>query len=263
MAQELEYYIHVGLPKTASTYLQVHVFPFLKGVGYFGKKSYKQYKESPPKGYSKLLYSSEKDIGLFEELEEIKRYRPRAKIIIVFREHFSWITSKYKYHIRKSGPLLFHEFYQQKLIRDRQIDDHFYRNIVAKIEETFPNRWLALRYDELKNDPASFNDKLLQFLGVDQEPYFKNTIVKPAFSNRQLYVIQKFNQTFRYSPSQHPQKWRRKLHYKLREFALHTVATLGYLSPAGDKKIEREIDSNRENIRSYFREDWDYIKRIS
>jgi len=260
---EAQYYIHVGLPKTASTYLQVYVFPELAGLRYFGKKQYRQYRERPAQPGEKVLFSSEKDIGLFEELENIQAHVPEARIIVVFREHYSWICSKYKYHLRKSGPLYFEEFYRQKLVQERGLNPHYYQGIVEKIESLFPGRWLVLRHDWLKSDRRHFNQRLLHFLELDQEPEFKNSIVKPAFNSRQLYVIRKFNRAFRYYPSEHPRKWRRKLHYKLREFALHSVAQLARLNYWKPGAIDLELESQKEAIRATFREDWDYVKRVA
>lgn len=263
MSKEPQYYFHVGLPKTASTYLQVFVFPELKGIRYFRKRHYQQYKSLPGKPGEKLLFSNERDISLFKELDVIKQHCPQAKIIIVFREHFSWITSKYKYHLRKSGPLYFNEFYEQKLVKERGLNKHYYRNIVEKIESLFPGRCQVLIYDELKKNRSSFNKKLLQFMGLEQEPEFKNTIVKPAFTSRQLYVIRRFNQIFRYTPSMHPQKWRRKLHYKMREFSLHTIAQLSHLNFWNTNAIDKEIEKEREKLQAFFKEDWDFVCKIS
>jgi hypothetical protein len=263
MSNEPQYYFHVGLPKTASTYLQVFVFPALEGIRYFRKRHYKKYKSLPGKANEKLLFTNERDVSLFKELEIIKKHCPQAKIIVVFREHFSWITSKYKYHLRKNGPLYFDEFYDQKLVKERGLNKHYYRNIVEKIESLFPGRFQVLIYDELKKNPRRFNKKLLHFLGVEQEPEFKNTVVKPAFTSRQLYVIRKFNQTFRYKPSSHPKKWRRKLHYKVWQFSLHIVAQLSHLNFWNTTAIDKEIEKNREKLQAYFKEDWDYVCELS
>lgn len=260
---EAKYFFHVGLPKTASTYLQVFVFPFLHGVRYFRKRHYLQYKSLPGKPGEKLLFTNEKDVDLLQELETIKDYCPQAHIIIVFREHFSWITSKYKYHIRKSGPLFFKEFYEQQLIEERGMNKHYYRNIVEKIESLFPDRCQVLLYDELKHNPHSFNEKLLRFLDVKQEPVFKNTVVKPAFSSRQLYVIRKFNRAFRYTPSSHPKKWRRKLHYKIREFTLHIIAQLSHINFWNTTAIDKELEDAKEEMQAYYKDDWDFVCKIS
>ncbi len=45
MSGQTEVYFHVGLPKTASTYVQVLVFPKLKGIKSFPKKKFNHYKK--------------------------------------------------------------------------------------------------------------------------------------------------------------------------------------------------------------------------
>jgi len=50
MNTEKEVYFHVGLGKTASTYLQYQLFPKLKGIKYFQRSSYKRYHKIIEKG---------------------------------------------------------------------------------------------------------------------------------------------------------------------------------------------------------------------
>ena len=112
MSRQTEVYFHVGLPKTASTYLQALIFPKLKGIKFFPKKKFNKYKNlHAQRAEGKFLFSSETDRWMDEKLKEISEYYPDAGIIFVFRRHDQWISSKYNYHLRKNGRISFDELF--------------------------------------------------------------------------------------------------------------------------------------------------------
>ena len=111
MAEKHHIYFHLGLPKVASTYLQNEVFPKLENCRFIRKREFLKYKEiDTDLASSNLLFSSEKDRGLEESLDDILKYHPNAKVIICIRRHEDWIFSKYKYYIRKHGWMNFGQF---------------------------------------------------------------------------------------------------------------------------------------------------------
>ena len=109
-------FFHLGMPKTGSTYLQLVVFPRLKNTHYFGKRKLKDFHQiiQDISDEKPVLFSHELDLRLELHLERIGARYPDAQVILVFREHRSWINSKYRYYIRKHGYLTFDEYIDLK-----------------------------------------------------------------------------------------------------------------------------------------------------
>ena len=257
--EDVRSYFHIGMSKTGSTYLQKYVFPYLTDFQYIKKHDYPKYKTEIDTDL-KLLFSSEKDRGIKKEIEEINRYRPNSKVIIVFREHFDWIKSKYKYYIRKFGHLKFEDYFDKVLIPDLDMHEKYYSSIIDKMNKEFPGNCLFLTYDMFKTNPDFFFRKLHRFLKTEGQKTYVNKVVKPAFNNRQLHFIRKFNRFYRYHKSTSNSKIIRKLHYKYREMLLHTTAQIGQIVPVTGEPVDRELARSKDLIQDRFREDWQTVQ---
>ncbi len=255
-------YFHLGMSKTASTYLQVYVFPNIPEIKFIRKHNYHLYKTDEPEG-KKLLFSNEKDRNIKKEIAQIKEYRPDSKIIIVFREHFDWIKSKYKYYIRKFGHRKFSSYYNGVLIPELGMHEMYYSDIIKTLNEAFPNRCLFMTYKMFKKEPVLFYSKLHSFLGTETNTEYAKKVVKPAFSNRQLYFIRRFNRIYKYKPSKHPSRFARKVHYKYREFLLHIIGFFSKFIPSGHRSVDKELNKEKEKIRNRFREDWQKVEEYA
>ena len=87
MTREKKLVIHVGLQKTASTYLQTTYFPHLKGVTYIGRP-YTQIN----KAFNSLQFNDDSLFSLTEfqnEIEHIKRYHHENNTILISDELFN------------------------------------------------------------------------------------------------------------------------------------------------------------------------------
>ena len=104
-------YFHVGLGKTGSTYLQVKFFPKLKGLQYVPTIDYKRYQKVIEKSKAnKILVSREFDRQLEDEIKKFAALYPEARIIIVLREHDTWIASQYKRFVKNGFNGSFRKF---------------------------------------------------------------------------------------------------------------------------------------------------------
>ena len=111
-AQQPEIYFHVGLGKTASTYLQYAFFPKLKGVHYVQRTKYRFYDAILRKGeYEKYFFSREFDQQLEAEVSQFARLYPDTKPIIIFRRHDGWIASQYRRYIKNGSSRSFEAFF--------------------------------------------------------------------------------------------------------------------------------------------------------
>ncbi|MCF8304683.1 MAG: sulfotransferase [Bacteroidales bacterium] len=259
-------FFHVGLPKTASTYLQHYIFPKLKGITYFKKKHFKDHHQLITNTENdKFLFSSESDHGLEKKLEKIAARYPDAGIIIVFRRHDSWISSKYKYHIRKHGGLYFREFFD--IYNDQGLwhqSDLLYQNKLNTIRKLFRYPPLVLNYHDLKANQDRFLDQLLNYLGADLDrEAIRDTTVKKAFNERQLVMVRKLNRKNPFHKPNTDKKLVKTTHRKYRELILHSVAQGARLLPdqliPDEKTIPKE---DLKHIRKGYQEDWEYCENF-
>jgi hypothetical protein len=129
--ENLQVYLHVGMPKTATTFLQRHVFPKIPGVHYVGwdteffahdfqrikyscpfsyidelHNGFRQYLESFDEG--KVLISDEaitgpgnRAKGIGTSVLVLKEVFPSASILLVLREQLSYLRSFYLQRLRE------------------------------------------------------------------------------------------------------------------------------------------------------------------
>ncbi|MGF1533885.1 MAG: hypothetical protein ACFCUI_09280 [Bernardetiaceae bacterium] len=259
-------YFHLGLPKTASTYLQHLVFPYLKGIQYFPKKYYKKFKEcvaEHPEA-ARFLFSVEEDLHLRARMEQLAAHDPEIQVILVFRRHDSWLKSKYYYFIRKHGWATFDAF-----LMDRQHPNGFgglegfsYRRCIEWAEELFAHPPLVLIFEDLQAHPARFMVRLTQFTHTklsDAAPLHRR--LNTAFSPRQLYWLRRYNARVQYRPSSHPARAVRWVHYKAHQLGLHTVAQVaGYLP---DAKVPLIDPQELSALRARYADDWAFCLRYA
>lgn len=261
-------YFHLGLPKTASTFMQVNLFPYLNNITYYRKRHFKKYKSLNPSELSgKYLFSTEKDNGFEEAVADIAEKFPGAKVIICLRKHEDWIMSKYKYYIRKYGYLTFGDFFsfdREDVLWTK--DDLIYRNKIEVVEKYLGDKPLVLDFEVLKKDPELFAKQICDFMEVD---YNKNAVkfntVKKAFSKKQLIILRAFNRFYKMKEYRYKQKTIKKIYKTYRKFILHIVAFLSQFVPAVFVK-NKELIYNKEilsEIAGFYNEDWQYCKNYS
>ena len=170
--QNKEVFFHVGLGKVASTYLQYQVFPKFNNIRYIQRT---QYSKSPKiinnSEQNKFLISREFDKYLERESRFISSYFPDAKPILILRRHDSWIASQYRRYAKNGYPWSFTEFFD--LHHDQgqwgKKELRFFDKIKL-LEKYFSNKPLVLFYEDMKNDPRKFIDRLATYMGADYNP---------------------------------------------------------------------------------------------
>ena len=256
-------YFHVGLPKTASTFLQKKVFPALQGLHYIKKHDFKNRVSIIDKTQAKIfLLSVEMKFDFAPDIRQIKdvasKY-PDTTPIIFLRKHSSWLGSKYKYYIRKHGGGKFDYFFDFEnnngLFKHENLS--FYSKI-QKLEEIFNDTPIVFFQEELKNAPYEVIDQLASVLGVS---YNKNDInisnVKTSYSNKQLKILRKFNRRYVFNKQKVKPGFRRFAYKKFSGLLLHSVAFLALLIPDAfmDNKplIPKDV---LEKVNGYYNQDW-------
>ncbi|MFO8236037.1 MAG: hypothetical protein R6U04_11610 [Bacteroidales bacterium] len=256
-----EIYFHVGLGKTASTYLQYKVFPKFKGIYYIQRTRYEKYpKIIEQTNHKTYLISREFDRQFEREVRRMASHYPYASIIIVLRRNDSWLASQYRRYVKNGGYKSFGEFVD---IENNQghwdLKEGFFHKKLQLIEEIFPNKPLVLFHDELKNDPFSFIDRIAKYTGAEYE---KNKIdINPqhkSYSTKQLKVLKRISTKI--FPREKKEIKNKTLHYinfRSRWLLCHLILYAAYLLP---KKwfLDEKIIGNEEleKIKAYYYDDW-------
>ncbi len=260
---ERQFFFHLGLPKTASTFLQVIAFPKLESIEYYRKRKFKYFKSLAETSKApKLLFTTESDRGFEKKLKAITAIFPKAKIILVFRRQDKWILSKYKYYIRKHGHLKFDDFFDlENDLGFWKKEELYFMKYVDLVKQYTASPPLVLTFEELKTDHQAFIKRITNFLEIPfpSKPV-TNRIVKKAFSNKQIILLRRFNNWYRYKELKTQIRFINKVHYKYREFLLHIVAFfLGFVPDSMIKNQELVPADTLQRIQSFYHEDWTNI----
>jgi hypothetical protein len=259
MSHTFKVFFHMGLPKTASTFLQAKAFRKMPGIRYYKKHDFKRYKFLTPERGQKYFFTYEKDVDLVDELDQIKEHFPdNAYIILVFRKHYKWIVSKYKNYIRKFGYLSFSDYFSMNRNGVLNMGSFYYSDMAAEVEKRFGDRVLFLNFDDFKQSPFVFVKKIYDFIGLEDEVVIESHgVVKRSFSANQLVILWKFNNFYRYHRFITKYNVLNQIHYKYRHFLLHIVAFFARFVKVDTTNFKAELAEPKDIIEKEFSEDWE------
>lgn len=256
-------FFHVGLPKTASTFLQRNVFPKFKDIQFIKKHDFK-YRDRiiEQSDHSKILMSIELNPDVksgMDKLKDVAQKYPYTHPIIVLRKHGAWLKSKYKYYLRKHGSQKFSQYFDLNgagILKMKNL--RFYPKIKL-LEDLFDYKPLVLFQEELKQNPLASIDLLADYMGTE---YNKKDIrvrtVKKSYSTKQLMTIRRFNKLYQYDHSNINSKTGRFLYKKFSGLLLHSIAFFSFLLPNKTTGKEALIPSQKiKQVNEAYRADWE------
>lgn len=267
-AQQPEIYFHVGLGKTASTYLQYAFFPRLKGVHYVQRTRYRFYDAILRKGeYDKYFFSREFDQQLEAEVSQFAQLYPDTKPIIIFRRHDGWIASQYRRYVKNGSSRTFEAFFDVEndsgIWPRREVT---FRPMLDILEKYFTKKPLVLFHEDLKKDPYGFFDRIADCMGAayDRES-ISLTPVHPSYNEKQLKVMRRVARYFfRQDPgwsSIRPLRW---LQRRSRLLGCYLILYGALLVPNRWVSSEPLIDpAALDNVRRYFEDDWQALREYA
>lgn len=259
--QDFGLFCHVGLGKTASTYLQYKFFPGLKGIYYIQRTRYNRFDKIIERtNHKKYLVSREFDRQFEREVSKLAEKYPDAHIIIILRRNDSWIASQYRRYVKNGGLQPFENFVD--LANDeglwKQRDIYFYPKL-RMAEDMFNNAPLVLFHDELKRDPFVFFDKLANYMGAEYDRH--RVDVHPShksYSEKQLKILRRINK--RLFGKDFKGSRNKVVHYirfRSRWLLNHLFLYIAALLPARFAGSEPLIPPDYlEKIREHYAEDW-------
>jgi len=194
-----EIYIHVGLHKTATTFLQEEIFPKLDGVKYYNllKMKNRHFILTIPNKKGKILISDEDLSGQPWILN--KKYNanmrkdiaytlytlfPDAKIIVGIRDKQSWYDSVFR-QCKKMNPTITRNEFKRRFDKN-YMDFEYYISLLKQLWGK--NNVYIYRFEEIKRDATSCIKGICSFIGVES-PSFENRIYNKGLSRGQEKII--------------------------------------------------------------------------
>lgn len=258
MPQEI--YFHVGLGKTASTYLQKKVFPRLQGIHYIPPEKYRRYaKYIDTYPDENILISREMDRQLARECRRFASDFPDARPIIVLRDNASWIASQYRRFLKNGYPLTFREFFDiQNDGGIWKIRDATFMPYLQLLEDTFHHKPLVLFYEDMRANLIAFIDRIASYTrtsyareDISTEPFHV------SYSEKQLKVMRTVSKyLFTRNPAYTGSRLNTFIRRRSRMLLCYLILYPAWLIPrrwTGSKALIET--SELETIRAYFGED--------
>ncbi len=271
-----QYFLHIGMHKTASTYLQKHIFPNFKDVDYYhGLSSLKgmlftlsnnkiiisheSFQGSPiktikvngPKGWIKTRNHR------FNILRDLF---PKANIILVLRQHGQWISSMYRQYLHQGGLLDYKDFFsikEDKLIERKGL---IYSELVESIMSTFNGNLLCINYNGLKNNNEKAVDVLQNFIGSTLENKKKSVQVNVSVKNYQAKLLKKINfftESLYDDPVQRLTIFKRSgILNKFGFSSQNVVRKIHFLRLFGSDVVNA---NNIEVVNDFYKDDWQWV----
>ncbi|MBN2892249.1 MAG: sulfotransferase domain-containing protein [Bacteroidales bacterium] len=250
-----EIFFHVGLSKTASTYLQNRFFNKIVGINYIGNHNYEKYHEIIEQSVSdKILVSREFDRQYNIELEKFAAIYPDAKIIIVLRQHDSWMASQYRRYLKNGGYKEFEQFFDIENNRGLwDIEDVLFYPKLQKINELFSEKPLVIFYEDIKKDIFAVFDQITKYTGTKYNREDINLTSKhKSYSEKQLKFVKKACRIFK-----NDYRSKKIILSRSRWLVCHLFLFIAAITPnfLFNKKPLINPES-LEKVKEYFAEDW-------
>jgi len=206
-------YLHIGLHKTGSTYLQQAVFSQWKGLGYVGRPlrrdTIRAMAEAPER---RVLFSSESLSGslldayrpsdthwIDRQVRQIRRLGelfPGAGIIMGFRGHEGWLLSIYKHYLKYGGERSLDRFLEANDTDGViSLDDLRYMPRIEAAQSAFPGRIFPFLWEELSESPEELFADMARFVGL-QPPDWRSSqgkMLNEGVNQRQADLLLRLN----------------------------------------------------------------------
>ena len=187
--------IHVGFPKTGTTFLQKNVFPNIKNVNFIRRPNF-EIKIMPNKvniisdeSLCRFPIDDNKVDG-FTVAQYLKTLFPNAKIIVGIRDKKSYSISLYNQYVKEGYAYSYDRWY-----KETNMDNFDFKPYINYLKNLFSDVYVY-NFEDLKSDTMKLIKKLCVFIEVDV-PEFNNKTVNPSLTEKQLILTRFFNKFFK------------------------------------------------------------------
>ncbi len=217
-------YFHIGLHKTATTWMQKELFSNIRDVDFYSddflyenlirshENSFEATKFSNAikvnTSSTLLVYSSERLSGnphsgthdSHEIAERIRQVCPKAKIILIVRSQISMIVSNYKQYVKSGGTCTIEEYIlppKDGRIPLFRLNSFKYEILYKHYVDLFgQSNVLILQYENLKSNQQNFVEKIFKFMQISDDQWSKkndNAEQNISLSDFQIILIRFLN----------------------------------------------------------------------
>ena len=261
--------IHIGLHKTATTYLQYNFFSGLTKISYIhGSRFFEQWKQQAAARNSSLLLSYEGFSGVawnedwkrgvpndhnwitsFEDnIISLKQAFPNAIILVFFRKHQDLLISMYKQYIQEGGVLKLDQFYgADGVIRPQDLSFEERINLIGEHFEDYH----FLNYETFRAEGDSY---LADFFKVTFDVELKagykagSSQANYSISGSKVEYLRHINEYYQRLPKK-VKGLLRSTHWSPRDIMQQRLSFWKPLDPV-------EFQQVKDQIRVEFSEDW-------
>ncbi|HXJ83631.1 MAG TPA: sulfotransferase [Candidatus Methylomirabilis sp.] len=222
-----EHIVHIGYHKTASTWLQVCVFPYCAGVRYgdplcndfvtnlataperafFAEGFRRVLRQIESQSSGPLLLSNEGLSGSLWDGDEIglrnaarlHRVIPAGRIMIVVRRQDEMLRSIHAQYVNEGGTRPLREFVGRSVEGSRFSLRHLeYDRLIGRYVELFGrDRVWVVPYEHLRAGRERFLDALCAFLGAELTAEVSRAWPNHSLSRPSLWLLRSWNRLFR------------------------------------------------------------------
>jgi hypothetical protein len=167
-------FLHLGLHKTGTSFLQNEVFPRWPGVAYVRPPLLDNLVTLVPAS-PRVLISREDLFGPIwargqerrDAIAWVRRLFPEARPLLSFRRHDRYLVSAYKQYLQRGGPLPFRDFFD--LAGDRGVLERDALRFAARVElvaDAFGRPPFVFLHEELRADLGGLLEDLGRYFGT-------------------------------------------------------------------------------------------------
>ncbi|MFC2129274.1 hypothetical protein ACFLQX_00685 [Bacteroidota bacterium] len=188
-----EVFIHTGMGRTGTTFLQHKVFPKFEKIFFHPQVKFRKAVKVIKKGdYQRYLISGEMEYKkLDKHMKEFSVHFPDARPIIMLRRHDEWIASQHRRFVKSGYALKFQEFFNAENDSGFWERDWLrFKDNIEILEKYYTYKPLVLFFDDLKKKPHEFILNLAEYLGARVHlPCINLTPKHASYNEKQLRAV--------------------------------------------------------------------------
>lgn len=216
--------VHIGFPKTATTFLQWEIFPNLQAINYLDYRTCEKvfpeliyrddydYNVKKVKSILQPLLTETDNLCSFEALAGApfiykglgrsaipKRLKELGfdKVIITVRDQVDMIDSLYRQYVIQGGVMRFKDFLNKEekwnlYVRAFNLDYlNYHKTVTHYFQEFGKSNVLVLRQEDLKSNKKQYIDNILEFVGkkLEVDSHARSTKVNQSLSNLAILAL--------------------------------------------------------------------------